>query len=282
MILIADSGSTKASWVLASKTEIVLEFTSSGFNPYTQPKELIYRIISEEIFPKLNDISIESIYFYGAGCSSDSNKKLMSETFKSFFVKSNIEIEHDVMAAARALWLDGDGIIAILGTGSNSSLYKKGEIIYSIPALGYILGDEGSGAYLGKAILRDYLYNRMPEEISKDFHDKYALDAATILANVYQKENPNRWLASFAVFISENINEDYYRNIVLKSFRDFFESHLIQYPDYQNIPLGVIGSIGYYFREQLEIVSKEYGFSLKKVIKSPIDELVKYHMQRGE
>jgi len=280
MILIADSGSTKTSWVLAEKGKKVLDFETSGFNPYIQSKEFISNTIGEEISPRVKDLDIGSVYFYGAGCSTDSNKKIMFDSFKTCFTNSYIEIEHDLLAAARALWFDGDGIVAILGTGSNSCLYKGGKITDTVPSLGFILGDEGSGAYMGKILIRDYLYNKMPERIKKVFYEKYGLNTTAILDNIYKKENPNRWLSSFAFFISCHIHEDYCRGIAMKGLKDFFDAHLIQYPGYQNIPMGVVGSIGFFFMDCLEIVSHEYGFNMKKVIKSPIEELVRYHLNR--
>jgi|SRR6185437_225294 len=278
MILIADSGSTKTSWALADKGEKILEFMSSGFNPYIQSNELISKTIGEEIFPKVKGFNIEALYFYGAGCSTEANKNTMLHCFKSYFTKSNIEIEHDLLAAARALWFDGDGIAAIMGTGSNSCLYKGGIIASAVPSLGFILGDEGSGAYMGKIVVRDFLYHKMPGDISDKFKEKYDLSASSILENVYKKENPNRWLSSLAFFVSENIQEDYCRTLVLKSMKDFFEAHLVQYLGYKAMPLGAVGSIGFIFRDLLEIVAQDYGFNLNKVIKSPIEELVKYHL----
>ena len=239
-------------------------------------------IIKDEVFPEVKDSKIDKICFYGAGCSTAENKSFMYNCFKAYFKDSKIEIEHDLIAAARALWFDKPGIVAILGTGSNSCVYSGIDIIDAVPSLGFILGDEGSGAFMGKMLMRDLLYFKMPPILAEKLKNQYNLDATYILNQVYKKENPNRWLASFSEFIRENIDEEYCLNLVMTSIRCFFEAHLVHYNKYREYPLGVIGSIAYYYKDYLEKVAKEYGFSLKKVIKSPIDELVRYHITSEE
>jgi glucosamine kinase len=278
MILIAESGSSKTTWVLVRDNKQKTKFLTTGFNPYIQKREQISGIIKEEVCPNVKDIVIEKIFFYGAGCSTDENKKLMHSCFKSFFNKATIEIEHDLIAAARCLWYNETGIVAILGTGSNSCVYDGTNIIDAVPSLGYILGDEGSGAYMGKTVVRDYLYQNMPAHIYDKLKKEYLLDTEKVLDKVYKKESPNRWLAAFSIFIRDNIKEEYYHNLVQNSMRDFFEAHLRHYKNYKDLPLGVVGSIGYYYKDFFENVAKEFGFTVKKVIKSPIDELVLYHL----
>jgi len=278
MMLIADSGSTKTSWVLVDTDQNQIHFTTSGFNPYTQTKEQIIAIIQSEVCKNLTDILVEKLYFYGAGCSTDENKMLMHSCFKNYFKEAIIEIDHDLIAAARALWFNEKGIVAILGTGSNSCVYDGKNIIDSVPALGYILGDEGSGAYLGKSLIKDFLYLKMPEVIFEKFSNEYHLDSEIILDKVYKQDNPNKWLASFSTFIYANIEDNYCTDLVTNSIKAFFEGHIKNYEKYIDWPIGVIGSISYYYREIIEKVATGYGFTLKKVIKSPIDELVRYHL----
>jgi glucosamine kinase len=282
MILIADSGSTKTSWVLIGDHQKKLEFQSQGFNPYVQTKDQISNALKTEVYPKVKVFDIVTIYFYGAGCSTPENVAIMNLCLKGHFQNADIEVSHDLMAAAKSLWHDERGIVAILGTGSNSCVFDGTRIIKSVPSLGYVLGDEGSGAYMGKKLILAYYYGLLPEGIHKKIIAKFSPETDGFLDHVYKMENPNRWLASFAAFISDNIKEEFCNNIVVSSFRDFFDAHIIHYKDFQDYPLGVVGSIGYYFRDQLEIVSKEYGFSLKKVIKSPMEELVNYHLQKEE
>jgi glucosamine kinase len=278
MILIAESGSTKTTWVLVKSDKKKSGFVTGGFNPYIQKREQISGIIKEEVIPNLKDISIEKIFFYGAGCSTETNKKLMQSCFKSFFNKADIEIEHDLIAAARCLWFNETGIVSILGTGSNSCVYDGANIIDGVPSLGFILGDEGSGAYMGKILVRDFLYRKMPEDIAEKLKKEYLLDTEKVLEKVYKKENPNRWLAAFSIFIRDNIKEEYFKNLVTTSMRAFFDCHIRQYKNYKDLPLGVVGSIGYYYKDFFENVAQEYGFTVKKVIKSPIDELVRFHV----
>jgi len=278
MILIAESGSTKTSWVLVSQEGRKTRFATSGFNPYIQKREEISGIIKEEVMPNVKDTVVEHLYYYGAGCSTDVNIKLMYTCFKSFFNKAEIEVEHDLIAAARALWLDEGGIVSILGTGSNSCVYQGGHIIAAVPSLGYILGDEGSGAYMGKILVRDYLYSNMPGHIREKLKNEYLLDTEKALDRIYKKENPNRWLAAFSIFIRDNIIEPYFANLVQTSMRAFFEAHIKHYDNHKNMPLGVVGSVGYFYKDFFESAAQEYGFTLKKVIKSPVDELVKYHV----
>jgi glucosamine kinase len=278
MILIADSGSTKTSWVLIKEDKKKSKFTTSGFNPYIQKREEISGIIKSEVFPNVKDLVINKIFYYGAGCSTDANKKLMHSCFKSFFNKAAIDIEHDLIAAARGLWQNETGIVAILGTGSNSCVYDGNRIIDSVPSLGFILGDEGSGAYMGKTLVKDYLYETQPTHIREKLKNDYLLDTEKVLDKVYKKGSPNRWLASFSILIRDNIKEDYYKDLVTNSMRAFFETHVKHYKNYKDLPLGVVGSIGYYYKDFFESVAKEYGFTLSKVIKSPIDELVRYHI----
>lgn len=278
MILIADSGSTKTSWALVNEDHSVGQFQSSGFNPYVQKQAEITLIIQMEVVPAIQQAGVSKIFFYGAGCSTPENKKLMHDSFKQYFKDSIIEIEHDLMGAARALWFNSPGIVSILGTGSNSCVYNGKDIVDAVPSLGFILGDEGSGAYMGKMLVRDFLYLKMPENLAQKFKNQYQLDATTILNQVYKKENPNRWLASFSVFILENISQKYCKSLVSASIQSFFDAHLNHYKKYSDYPLGVIGSIGYYYKDILEDIASKNGFTLKKIIKSPIAELVKYHI----
>ncbi len=285
MILIADSGSTKTSWAIIENENETRYFDTSGFNPYIQIAGQISKTIIDEVLPKVNG-KVNSIFFYGAGCSTVENRNAMRNALFHSFKKihqADIEVNHDMLGAARALWFDETGIAAILGTGSNSCLYDGNEIIDdNLDSLGYILGDEGSGAYMGKILVRDFFYFRMPQTLLDKMKLKYNMNIESVLNHVYKMKNPNRWLASFAIFVSENLDEDYCWQLALKNFRDFFEMNIIQFNLKGAYPIGVVGSIGYYFRNCLEIVSQEFGFNLKKVIKSPIEELVKYHLQHRD
>lgn len=277
MIIVAESGSTKTEFIGFAEGHEKLYFKTAGFNPYVQSREEILGIIKNEVFPYLKDKMVEKIFFYGAGCSTEENRKLMYSCFKNFFNLSAIEIEHDLIAAARGIWHKESGIVAILGTGSNSCVYNGESVVKNIPSLGYILGDEGSGAHMGKKVVSDFIYRKMPEKLMKKLKLEYQMNTEKALNKVYKSESPNRWLASFSFFIRDNIKEEYCRELVLTSLRAFFDCHISQYEEYRQLPLGVAGSIAFHYKDFLKQVSEEYGFNLARIEKSPIEALVNYH-----
>jgi N-acetylglucosamine kinase-like BadF-type ATPase len=279
MQIIAESGSTKTYWKGTQGGKAILTFTTSGLNPYIQTREEINEILKSEVVPHIGNHIVKAIFFYGAGCSNEENNSLMYSCLKNFFHQAQIDVEHDLLGAARGLWGNNKGIVCILGTGSNSCIYENGEIKEGIPALGYILGDEGSGAYMGKRLVRDYLYLQMPQDLSEKLRMEYALDKDKILNKVYKQHNPNRWLASFSVFIRENFNFEYCQELVRSGFQDFFHGHVDKYRNYSDLPLGAVGSIAFLYKDLLADVANENGFHLAKVIRSPLDELVLYHKQ---
>jgi len=277
MILIAESGSTKTTWVLIEKDKIVRQFESAGFNPYTQTEELICKTIKDEVSPEVAGFLINSIHFYGAGCSTDQNKELMRKCFQQFFPKAKIEIEHDLIAAARALWFDKPGIVAILGTGSNSGYYNGKKIMRNSPGLGYVLGDEGSGAYMGKKVLQYYLYRTFDAELHQKFQKKYQLEAADILDAVYKKPLPNRYIASFTLFLAENRGHYMIENIIEDSVWDFFSVHLARYPESGKIPVFFTGSVAFGFQDILKELCKTFGWKPGRILAKPMEGLITYH-----
>ena len=277
MIVIAESGSTKTYWVLLENGVETLSFTSLGINPYTQKASEIEVIISKEVAPVLKEKAISTIYFYGASCSSNENKAMVSSAINKFLPDIKIEVEHDVMACAIGLFGKKKGIACILGTGSNSCFYDGYTLFQDNPALGYILGDEGSGAWLGKRLLRDFLYHNLPDNLYKILRDEKGLDKESILNKVYKEPAPNRWLASFAPLIKEHIEEEYCLGIVKESFHDFFRYHIDCFYEYKKYPVGVVGSIGYHFSDILRAIAIEYDYKLEKIIQSPMEGLIEFH-----
>ena len=252
MIAVVESGASKTLWAILDNEKIVKTVQSLGLNPYIQSVDEMEHIICNEVSPSCSGFSIDTIYYYGAACSSAANCKKVNDAIAKYIKADSIQVNHDLDGAALGLWGNEQGIAMILGTGSNSCVYDGIKIINNNPAIGYILGDEGSGAHFGKILFRDY-------------------------KNVYQKPSPNRWLASFAPYILSNIDNPYFNALVLNCFREFFGFHISRYPDAITYPLGVVGSVGYYFQPQLKQVCDEYGFALKKVIQSPFNDLVSYH-----
>jgi len=195
------------------------------------------------------------------------------------FFRNAVEltVEHDLMAAARALLGREKGIASILGTGSNSCLYDGSDIVENVPSLGFFLADEGSGAYMGKLLIRDYFFGNLPEEIKKAFDEKYQATLEKVLNEVYNKPKPNRYMASFTLFLSEHIENPYIKGIVKKAFTDFFQVQVTKYTNYKTIPFSALGSIAYYFQDILKEVAGEYGIKVSRILQSPMEGLIEYH-----
>lgn len=277
MILIADSGSTKTHWCLVDKGKVVSEIFTDGINPFYQNELEIIALLDSQLIPELPESNIEQIFFYGAGCSFPEKKLLVSQALVRFFSNAMIEIQSDLLAAARSLFQQDKGIACILGTGSNSCYYDGNEIVQNVSPLGYILGDEGSGAVLGKLLIADCLKNQLPDWIAEKLLDEYKLTPAIILENVYKKPFPNRFLAKFTPFILEHIVEPSIFNLVYDSFDAFLVRNVMQYP-LEDIEVGFVGSIAHYFRETLEIVASERGIVVSEINQNPMDGLVRYHI----
>jgi N-acetylglucosamine kinase-like BadF-type ATPase len=277
MILIADSGSTKSDWVAITKTERN-KFTTVGINPFFHDADFIFSAIQDS--PDLFSIrsQIEQVYFYGAGCSSEKLNAIVLRGLQKVFPQADIQVDHDLAACAFATYQGEPGISCIIGTGSNSCFYDGVTVMESIPALGYILGDEGSGAYFGKKLLADYLYNKLPENIHFSLQNELGLDKEQIVTNVYMKPGANVYLASFMPFIFNHFSEKYISDMLLEGFKSFIDIHVRCYPDYTKYKAHFIGSIACLFQKELEQACHFYGVTLGQVIKKPIDGLVDYHL----
>ena len=280
VILIADSGSTKTQWCVVKSGLVVTEIITDGINPFYQTDMEIIALIDSQLVPKLNTEEISQIYFYGAGCSFPDKKILVSRALVRFFTGAIIEIQSDLLGAARSLFQYQKGIACILGTGSNSCYYNGAEIVQNVSPLGYMLGDEGSGAVLGKLFVADCLKNQLPEELKEKFFAQYELTPAIIMENVYKKPFPNRYLAQFTPFLLENIEEPSIFNLVFESFDAFFVRNVMQYP-LEDMQVGFVGSIAYYFRDTLEIVAFERGIPVSEIVQVPMKGLVKYHLPQA-
>ena len=276
VILIADSGSTKTHWCLSQQGKVIRDVYTDGINPFYQTDMEIITLLANQLIPKLETIDIDRIYFYGAGCAFPDKKILVSRGLVRFFGNSIIDIQSDLLGAARSLFQHEKGIACILGTGSNSSYYNGKEIVENVSPLGFILGDEGSGAVLGKQLIADCLKKQLPEWLCEKLLDEYELTPAMILDQVYKKPFPNRFLAQFTPFLSEHIEEPSIFNLVYDSFDAFFIRNVMQYP-LEDMKVGFIGSVAHYFRDTLEIVASERGINISEIIQNPMEGLVKYH-----
>lgn len=276
MILIADSGSTKTDWCLCKDGEIVQRIQTKGINPFYQTEAEITFEIEHELRSNLSFGMPSKVVFYGAGCSFPEKKVMVANAIGRFFRNIPIEVQSDLLGAARGLLLHKAGIACILGTGSNSCYYDGKEIVQNVSPLGFILGDEGSGASLSKVFVADCLKNQLSNDLSADFLLQYSLTPAMILENVYKKPFPNRFLAQFTPFLSKNLNNPDVYNIVLKGFEQFFVRNVQQYP-YTEYETSFVGSVAHYFKPVLEEAAKNCGISIGKIVKSPMEGLVEFH-----
>lgn len=274
--LIADSGATKAEWCLLNGKQRKTIFTQ-GISPYFLTTEQIHELLLKELCPGLKKIKIDQVFYYGTGCANPRNAKIVKNAIQSTFPGAAIEVTHDLMAAARSLCGNEKGIANILGTGANSCYYNGKKIVKNSPGLGYVLGDEGSGAYLGKKVLQYYLYETFDEELKLKFDKKYNTTTIEILENVYKKPLPNRYLAGFAIFLSENRGHFMIENIIEDGLNDFFFNHLKRYKETSSLPVSFVGGIAYGFKDVLYELCEAYQFKLGKVIKNPMEGLIDFH-----
>ena len=283
MILVADSGSTKTNWIgMNDKGEKVFEVDTKGLNPAVFPKKTLYnRIVKKDA---LNNIrkEVDKIYFYVAGCGTETARQYLREVFEDIFSNAYIEIYEDTIAAVKSLQTTDPGIVCILGTGSNCS-YFDGKVTHQkVVSLGYIIMDDASGNYYGKQLLRDYYFNKMPAEYAARFEKAYDLSADTVKENLYKKENPNTYLASLGRFLIENKNNDYAQEVIKTGLRLFTENQILQYEESKTVPVYFVGSIAHFLADELKEVLGEYGLTLGKIVRHPIITLAKYHAEQNK
>lgn len=276
MILIADSGSTKTEWCLAADGAAVRKIRTAGTNPYFQTPAQIREVIGSILYPALDAFPVEAVFFYGAGCAFPEKNRIVEEVLTAYFPVP-VTVESDLTGAARALCGTRAGIACILGTGSNSCLYDGKVITEHIPPLGFILGDEGSGAVLGRRLAADCMKGQLPAALCEKFKRQYALTPALLLENVYKQPFPNRFLASLTPFLLENIEDPAIYSLVYDSFRTFFLRNVMAYTEYHRYPVHLTGSIAYYYRKVLQDVADELGLTLGKIEQEPMSGLLAYH-----
>lgn len=278
MILIADAGSTKIDWCLLNNGKVEKQVFTRGMNAVMLTEEEMRARLSEELGPEVDGYPIESVYFYGAGCISPQVCGNVERAIRAVLndVKS-VEVHTDLLAAARALFGNRAGIACIMGTGSNSCYYDGRDIVENVSPLGYILGDEGSGAVLGKLLIGDVLKNQLPADLCKKFLEQYDLDRMSIITRVYKEPQGNRFLASVTPFLLENIERKEIYDLVLNAFEAFFRRNILQYPSSRELEVNFIGSIAFYYRNVLEEAARRVGCRVGTVVKSPMEGLIKYH-----
>ena len=278
MILIADCGSTKIDWCVVNDGKVVEQIFTSGINALMMTEEQIRETLAAELAEKVKGYAIESVYYYGAGCLFDDIcANVRRAIAHNVPTAKTIEVHSDLLAAARALCGQNEGIACILGTGSNSCYYNGKEIVDNVSPLGYILGDEGSGAVLGKLLVGDVLKNQLPKELCEKFLAEYDLDRQKIIEGVYKKPAANRFLASLSPFLIKNIEEPAIHRLVLNAFKSFFVRNIENYSNYKSMSVSFVGSVAFYYKDVLAEAAKALDITIGTIIKSPMEGLVKYH-----
>lgn len=280
MILLADSGSTKTDWGLVENGKLVKRLRTSGMNPFQMSEEAITEEIKTHLVPELPGTVLDEVHFYGAGCTKEKQPIVERALRANLTINGECEVASDMLGAARGICGHKPGIACILGTGSNSCSYDGENLVKNVSPLGFILGDEGSGAVLGKLLVGDVLKNQMPEAITKRFFEKYKLTSAEIIDRVYRQPKPNTFLASFVPFLEENIDEPKIYNLVKESFRSFLRRNVMQYDDWQTLPIGFNGSIAKIYKKPLLEALEEEGMHLGRIIQAPMEAMVEYHVEK--
>ena len=278
MILIADSGSTKTAWCLISGNQRVKDITTKGINPFYQTEEEIEAELKNTLCQEIGgENKINSVYFYGAGCADSQINNKLAKTLQQVLKSDKAEVSSDMLGAARGIFKHQKGIACIMGTGSNSAYYDGNEIVKSIPAGGFIIGDEGSGAVLGKTLIADYIKNQMPENILAEFKKFYNGTYLDVVNHVYKQPFPNRWLANFTKFMYEKREDDYIHNMIVNSFTLFCNRNIKQFDSWKNTEVGFVGSIAYYFEKELKEAAQKCEITVSEIYQNPIEGLIEYH-----
>ncbi|MBC8769736.1 N-acetylglucosamine kinase [Arenibacter sp. BSSL-BM3] len=279
MILIVDSGATKSDWIaLDEKGDQLFMTQTLGLSPEVLTRPVIEDRLANNFELSKNREKVTHLFFYGAGCGTDRMKKFLTEIFNDFFPKAKAEVKEDTYAAIFATTKLGQhGIVCILGTGSNCSYYDGEQLHQKVTSLGYIPMDDGSGNFFGRKLIRDYYFNKMPQDLATKFAKEYNLDADVIKENLYKQPNPNTYLATFARFIVENKNHPYCRGVIDKGFQQFINNYIMQFELATKVPVSFVGSIAYYLREELATVVERNDLVLGVIRQRPIEGLVEFH-----
>lgn len=285
MILIADGGATKTSWCLIENTDRTTLFETEGYHPFFVDRSYISNSLHQNIPENIREIAsdVTVIYFYSAGGGySKKTDAVIIDGIKGLFPQAEVFVETDLLAAARALLQDNPGFAGILGTGTNTCIYNGKKIIQNIESLGFLLGDEGSGSYIGKKIIGDFIRGYMPPDVKKQFKVYCGMTADELFDQLYIKPSANRFCAKFSRFVGDNLQRnEYYRKIVYDSFYDLFNNIIVHYPRYRNYTFNCVGSIAYHFQPILEDVVSDYGMKMGKIEKEPMKGLVEFHLKNN-
>jgi len=281
MILVVDSGSTKTDWFAVDANGNILFSTQTlGLNPQVLSSDILRERIINNYDLYQNREQVTHLYFYGAGCGVESPQIRIRKVFDEIFTEAEIVIKEDTYAAVYAASKPNEkSIVCILGTGSNCTYFDGKEIEQRVSSLGYVLMDEASGNFYGKQLIRSYYFNSMPKELAKEFEKEYDLTPDAIKENIYRRENPNAYLASFSKFLIQNKDNPTFQKIIENGLERFINHQILQFKNAREIPIHFIGSISFFLKEETERALKAKGLTMGRIVKRPIEELVKYHIK---
>ena len=278
MIVVTDSGSTKADWIFADSGGFEQLVRTQGVNPFLHGSDQITRMVGQDLTGSAPVKDVNDVYFYGAGCSDQKRCHIMKSGLQGIFPNARIHVEHDLLAAARAACGREPGIACILGTGSNSCAYDGTQITDNVPSLGYLVGDEGSGSHLGKALLKAFYYRELPADLDTAFANEKAADKTAVFDQIYG-EKPNVYLASLSEFLTSRLDHPFVEAMASDCFREFLQRHVVKYDRHKELPIHYVGSIAFLYQEIIRKVMEDMGLHLGRVIRKPIVELVAFHLQ---
>lgn len=282
MILVVDSGSYKSDWMFQPKGKEPLVLRTKGINPFFATEKEIIKTVQQfhDIKPYVEEVT--EIYYFGSGCTSPDRREIVSNALSHIFGNAYISIDNDIIGSAHATCGSNAGFIATLGTGSDISFFD-GEVVQpSKQGLGFVLGDIGSGAWFGKKLVTSFLYESMPEDLAIHFDQKYALTKEELIEHVYQRKIPNVYLASFAPFLSEHKKHPFISTLIYNGFERFIEANIYLYPNYKEYVCHFVGSIAYYFSDELKTVCELHKINVGKILKQPVEEIYQYVLEREE
>jgi len=282
MILISDCGSTKADWKLIHPDGQVDSISTQGFNPFFHNSKDIYEILQPAFTEEIDVNKVTKVFHYGTGCSDAGRCKIVADGIQRVCKNAIIEVNHDLLGAARAACGNQEGIVCIIGTGSNTCAYDGTNVIDNVTSLGFLIGDEGSGAILGKMLIKAYYYRELPKDLKTAFEADYTKgEYRSILNAIYDTEHPNVYLASFSPFLSKHKDHIFIQKLVTAAFEEFIKRHIRKYDNHNQLPISFIGSIAYYFQDLLKMVLEERNLKIGTIIKKPINNLVAFHQQEA-
>lgn len=276
MVIIADCGSTKCDWLLLNGGRDQQLENTVGFSPFFHTTEEIKAIMETQLLPKLQPEDVQEVYFYGTGVHDEHRAEIIAVAIRAVFPNAKVEVEHDLLGAARSVCGHQAGIACILGTGSNSCYYDGKKILDNVPSLGWLLGDEGSGTHLGKALLRAWFYRELPTDLQSAFNAAYPEGPDVIKDKIYDK-GANTYLATFTRFLGEHLKHPFVKGLVAGCLGEFLDRHVCKYSGYQHVPIHFVGSISYHFREILEQCMEDRKLKLGVTVRKPIYPLADFH-----